>query len=518
MNPPMDDIDLKPEKLEEQKDSSGPLFHCDLCDTDIVHKIAQAFLPGLASACIDNTTGGLFKSPVSVAVDIRREMVDYLIQRSESFVAESVVLEGGPGVEASENPYDNISDFVDDFVTSKRNFFSRVSGWLLSERREDRIDDLVQEMEINGFWLLSRRSSVAQTLLKNVDFKSVYHCSMSFKSREDLEVHKLQCSFRTLACANEGCDSSFSAGQMDHHDSVCPFKILPCEQNCSNSIMRREMDRHCITVCPMKLVKCPFYSVGCQSTIPQCTIDQHRSENLHSHLLCILQGFHKEASKEDLKERVEELEKSSSSSSAGRLESARDARSLTIAIKDLDAKLGPIVSKTNANPPEDDVVTTTDTDLELVVDEKDSTGGSPIKKVVESPRKNDDSKEEELPTKMSAESQTNNEEVVVDNTIFIQESLKEPSSPLPLPLPLHIEEKDQQQHSPTKVEVQMANEEVVVVEEHSEKKTESAPQNEVSSSKSPHGNEHVQQSNRLVAVESPNRQNLLSSEVDDFKD
>ncbi|XP_051149632.1 uncharacterized protein LOC127264218 [Andrographis paniculata] len=341
MSSPTDDIDLKPEKMEEEKE--GGAFHCDLYDMDIVHKIAQEFLPGLGSACIDNTTGGLFSSPASVAVEIRREMVDYLVQRSETFVAESVVLEAGPNEDITKDPYDIISDFIDDFASSKRNFFSRVSGWLLSERREDKIDDFVQEMEINGFWLLNRRESIAQTLLKNVDFKNLYHCIMSFKTEEELEEHKSKCSFRTMMCASEGCNSIFSAAQQDHHDSICPFKILKCEQNCSESIMRREMDRHCITICPMKLVKCPFYSVGCHSSIPQSTVGQHRLEDLSCHLLYVQQVVHKEASEDDLKERVEELIKLSS---PGQLAAARDARSLTYAIKDLEAKLGPLKVKT----------------------------------------------------------------------------------------------------------------------------------------------------------------------------
>ncbi|KAH6757300.1 TRAF-like superfamily protein [Perilla frutescens var. hirtella] len=368
MDPPTEGIELQPEKLEEEKEG-GPLCQCDFCDADIVDKIAQSFIPGLASACIDNTTGGLFKTPATVAVDIRKEMVDYLIQRSENFVAESVVLEGGADVEVSVDPYDVISDFVDDFVHSKRNFFSRVSGWLLSEKREDWIDDLVQEMEMNGFWLLNRRSIVAQTLLKNLDFRNTYHCNMNFKSPEDLEKHKLNCGFRTLSCTNEGCDSSFSAAQMDHHDSTCPFKMLPCEQNCPDIIMRREMDRHCITTCPMKLVKCPFYSVGCQSTVPQRKIEQHRSENLPSHVLYVLQVSHKEASPEDLKERVQELEKIAS---PGRLVSARDARSLTYVIKDLEAKLGPLKVKTN---------TKCDDEIDNSVDEKEEKTDAPAKHV-----------------------------------------------------------------------------------------------------------------------------------------
>ncbi|KAL7118050.1 hypothetical protein ACP275_03G111200 [Erythranthe tilingii] len=361
MNPPTDDLDFKPEKLGEEKEG-GAQFHCDLYDTDLVYKTAQELLPGLASACVDNTTGGLFRNPASVAVDIRREMVDYLIQRSENYVAESVVvLEGGANAEMSDDPYDIISDFIDDFASSKRNFFSKVSGWLLSERREDRIDDFVQEMEINGFWLLNRRESVAQTLLKNVDFKNIHHCSMNFKSAEDVEEHKLSCGFRTMICTNEGCNARFTAAQSDQHDSVCPFKILQCEQKCEDFIMRREMDRHCITVCPMKLVKCPFYSVGCHSSVPQCKTEQHRSEDLSSHLLYVLHVSHKEASTDDLKIRVEELIQISS---PGQLALARDARSLTFAIRPLEAKLGPLKINTTAKSIDEVKELTTDKDEE----------------------------------------------------------------------------------------------------------------------------------------------------------
>ncbi|PIN20214.1 homogentisate solanesyltransferase [Handroanthus impetiginosus] len=336
-------------------------------------------------------------------------MVDYLIKRSENFVAESVVLDGGPNEEVSEDPYDIISDFVDDFASTKRNFLSRLSGWLLSDTREDKIDDFVREMEINGFWLLNRRESVAQTLLKNVDFKNIYHCNMSFKSLEDLEEHKLDCGFRTMICTNEGCDSRFSAAQGDHHDSICPFKILKCEQNCPATIMRREMDRHCITICPMKLVKCPFYSVGCHSSIPQCTIEQHRSENLRSHLVYILQAVHKEASAEDLKERVEELIKLSS---PGKLAVVRDARALTFMIKDLDAKLGPLKIKTTQKS-SDEVRDSTDK-------KEESAGGSPTDQVkfeespkaktesVNSPSRSSDSKNDSSQEKeKSVESLTN---------------------------------------------------------------------------------------------------------------
>ncbi|KAJ0088980.1 hypothetical protein Patl1_32882 [Pistacia atlantica] len=290
-----------------------------------------------STACVDNTTGDIFKTPGTVAVDIRTEMVQYLTQRSESFVAESVILEGEEG-EASDHPFDIISDFVDDFASLKRNLFSRVSGWLLSDKREDKIDDFVQEMEISGFWPTERREAIAQTLLKNVDFKNMFHCDMKFSTMEELTEHVPNCGFKSMLCENEGCNAIFSASQLEHHDSVCPFKIIPCEQKCSDSLMRRAMDRHCITVCPMKLVNCPFYAVGCKTPIPQCMIEHHRQENLNSHFLYILQIIHKEVSVGDLEKRIEQLKQAS----LDRFMKAPDIRSLTFAIKNVEATLGPL--------------------------------------------------------------------------------------------------------------------------------------------------------------------------------
>lgn len=300
------DWDLRPEKIEDEKEGSS-LFHCDLFDTEVVHKLAQMLLPGLATACVDNTSGDLFKTPGSVSADLRKEMIDFLTQRSESFVAEYVILKGDPEGEVSDHPLDIISYFVDDYVSSKRNLFSRVSGWLLSESREDKIDDFVEEMEMDGFWLLDKRETLARTLLKNVDLKNLFHCTMKFNSEQELANHVHHCSFRSMVCQNQGCDARFCVSHLEKHDSTCPFKIIPCEQNCSDSIMRREMDRHCITVCPMKLINCPFYAVGCRSTIAQCMIGEHCSDDLYSHLLYILKGFYRKASEEDLKQRVEQI-------------------------------------------------------------------------------------------------------------------------------------------------------------------------------------------------------------------
>lgn len=336
--PPTTDVDLEPRKIEPEKEK-GPWFHCDFCDTELVHKLTEVFLPALACACVDNTTGDPFKTPGSVAVDLRKEMIDFVTQKSESFVAESVILEGSTDEQVLDHPFDIISSFIDEFVNTKRNLLSQVSGWLLSDKREDKIDDFVQEMEMNGFWSIDRRETLAKTLVKNVDFKSSFHCSMSFNSALDLANHVDGCTFRPVFCQNEGCDARFCAGHLEEHDSTCDFKIVPCEQKCTDSIMRREMDRHCITVCPMKLVNCPFYGVGCRSSIAQSMIGKHCSDDIESHLLVMLKGVHQGVSDEDLRRLVEQIVQAASSS---KLAEARDVRSFKNIVKDLEVKLRPL--------------------------------------------------------------------------------------------------------------------------------------------------------------------------------
>ncbi|WVY95998.1 hypothetical protein V8G54_028149 [Vigna mungo] len=336
MELPSNNLDVGPRQIEHEKDE-GPLLHCDFCDIEVVHKLAQMFMPALGCACVDNTTGDPFKTPGFVAVDLRKEMIEFVTQKSELFVAESIISEDVPDGEALEHPFDIICFFVDEFVNSKRNLLSQFSGWLLSDKREDKIDDFVQEMEKNGFWPLDRRETLAKDLLKNVDFKSSFHCGMSFKSGEDLANHVDACNFRSVVCQNDGCNDRFSAGQLKEHDSTCDFKIVPCEQKCTANILRRDMDRHCITVCPLKLVDCPFSAVGCRSTIGQSMIRKHCSDDVESHLLLILKGIHQQASDKDLQRRVEQIVQTSSRS---KLAEAKDVRSFKSIVKDLEVKLG----------------------------------------------------------------------------------------------------------------------------------------------------------------------------------
>ncbi|CAH1436913.1 unnamed protein product [Lactuca virosa] len=349
MDPPATvSVESKPEsKPDESKPNNPKSYDCGLCDTEVVYKIAQELLPGLASACVDNTTGGLFKNAGTVAVDMRKEMSDYLTQRSETYVAEFLLSENTPVLETSEHPYDIIITLIDDFAASKRNMFSRVSEWVSSDGREDRIDDFVQEMEINGFWLLARRECIASILLKNVDYKNSFHCNVACGSEEEICKHRLECKFRGMDCVNEGCTTRYCAAQKENHEAICPFMILACEQKCPDFVMRREMDRHCVTICPMKLVNCAFYTVGCKSCIPKCDVQKHNTDDLSGHLLLIIRTAHKEANENDLKHRVEQIR---SLTNTEKLARARDARALTFLIKDAEAKLGPLESKANSSP------------------------------------------------------------------------------------------------------------------------------------------------------------------------
>ncbi|WOL14321.1 hypothetical protein Cni_G23101 [Canna indica] len=331
----MDALESDPGPVKE----NGASYQCNYCDKELTRKIAQILLFGLATACVDNTTG-LFKGPASVAVITRKEMIEYLTQRSQMYIAEAA-LEGDGNVasleEFSDDPTETVSILVDEFASSKRNLFGRVSGWLSSEGREEKIDDFMQEMETNSFWPADRREAIAAILLRNLDLKSTFHCSMKFDSAEQLTEHKSQCRLRTLNCMNNGCKAKFSAIQAEKHDSECPFKIIPCEQMCSESVMRWEMDRHCVTVCAMKLVNCPFFQVGCESAFPQCNLEKHCSEFLQSHLMYVLRMIHKqEASMEELRQRVQLLEKSHS---LNELSEALDVRSLTLVIKEQEAKM-----------------------------------------------------------------------------------------------------------------------------------------------------------------------------------
>lgn len=212
-----------------------------------------------------------------------------------------------------------------------------MSGWILSDSREDKIDDFVQEMELTNFWSIDRREAISDELIKNLDFKKKFHCGKYFDTEAELNSHVVKCEFRPAKCGNEGCKVVYSKMHEDEHDGVCAYKVLECEQKCGEMILRREMDRHCITVCRMKMVNCPFYQVGCGSAFPGCFVMKHCNEFLKQHLVLLMKVKNEMGLGEnEIKERADKLEKSEFRSE---LSEAYDVRRLTQAIKKVEEKL-----------------------------------------------------------------------------------------------------------------------------------------------------------------------------------
>ncbi|XP_006647484.1 uncharacterized protein LOC102701141 [Oryza brachyantha] len=315
-------------------------LQCNLCDSEVVHSMTEILLRGLATASVDSTTGDIFKNPSSVAVGMKAELAEYLIQRSTMLVGEAV--DGGEDhseelIKASSAPTEFLSDLIDGFVAPKRNLLSHVSGFLSSESRLNKIKDFIHKMEAEDCWALDGRESTAGTILKSIDMKCTFHCPERFDTQDKLAKHRSMCRFRIVNCQNDGCIASFSANHIERHDSVCLFKALPCEQLCEQHVMRCEMDMHCASVCPMKLVNCPFYQVGCETAFPQCVLNKHCSELLQTHLLYILQlTTRQEASVNDMNQRLHLLEKAQS---LNELSGALDVRTLTLTTKEQEAKI-----------------------------------------------------------------------------------------------------------------------------------------------------------------------------------
>ncbi|KAJ6845461.1 TNF receptor-associated factor family protein [Iris pallida] len=254
-----------------------PSFLCPHSDSELVRRLAQLLLPGLAAACVDSTTGDPFRSPGSVAVDLRRDLIDlHLLPLSQTFVPDTLSLLStlpsdeppDPDLPDLDSPSDILSYLLDQFASSRRTVLGRVSTWLLSDSREDKIDDFVQDLELTNFWKLDRRESVADAVLKNLDYKNKHHCNDSFCNKRDLDDHVRLCPFRPVECTSDGCKVRFCKMRQEKHDAACLYKVLDCEQGCGARVVRREMDRHCVTVCGRRMANCPFYQVGCQSALP----------------------------------------------------------------------------------------------------------------------------------------------------------------------------------------------------------------------------------------------------------
>jgi homogentisate solanesyltransferase len=305
---------------EEDTLQTRTLLPCPNCDVQVVHKLAQLLLPGLAAACVDST---LRNPSSSLAVQLRAELVQYITDRSNSppeFPAETG--DDDPLADRDDDPGDTLATFLDDFAGSKRSIVVSISGWLPylggEDGRDDRIDDLVQEMEASRFWPIERREAVARDLLRGLDVVVAgdgrFRCRDELDTEEKLADHVAgRCRFRPVRCRNQvqGCTAEVSACRAEEHDEACGFKLLPCEQGCGLGVARRQMDRHCVTACPMKLENCPFYQLGCESAFPACNLGSHCEQFVGTHLRLLLGHNQSIAHRQDLdlEERLARLEK-----------------------------------------------------------------------------------------------------------------------------------------------------------------------------------------------------------------
>jgi homogentisate solanesyltransferase len=252
-----------------------------------VNRLSHALLVALAAACVEKTSGTLSQR-VSVLPGVKKEMLEYLNQQSQTYANSSSSSQRSNSLQVTY-PTNIVKNMLETFIKSKRNMFSRVSGIVIDAHKDEKIDDFVHELDQTDMWLAGRREVLAKALLKRIDQKKTYHCGMRFEIEDELAKHKTSCVLRPMTCPNEGCSDVFSALHADAHDASCVYKLLPCFLECESSVQRKEMEKHCATVCPMKKIKCPYHTVGCPHVMAQGLLESHCTEYVGQHLLEILQ-------------------------------------------------------------------------------------------------------------------------------------------------------------------------------------------------------------------------------------
>lgn len=267
--------------------SSPQILECSYYDVEEVDRLSQALLVALASACVEKTSG-TFSPRAGVVPEVKKEMLEYLNQQSEAYANGGSSLQGFK-LELVAYPTQIVKDMLENFIKSKRNMFSRVSGIVIDAHKDDKINDFVHELDQTGVWLAGRREVVAKALLKRIDRRKTCHCEMKFDSEKELAEHQINCAFRPVSCSNKGCDAVYSATHAEAHDASCDYKLFPCYLECESSVQRKEMANHCATVCPMKKMKCPYHSVGCLHFMAQGLLESHCTEYMGEHLLETLQ-------------------------------------------------------------------------------------------------------------------------------------------------------------------------------------------------------------------------------------
>eukprot|EP00249_Psilotum_nudum_P011845 c23418_g1_i1 orf=116-1261(+) len=320
---------------DAQQSGRSVLLACGYFDVEQLRLMSRMLLNTLGTACVEKTYGDLLNSPASVVGNVKKEMLDYLYEQIEAFATESASFQAS---DAFPGPIEVARAMLDDFVYSQRNLLNKLCSRVVNtEKKEDRAEDFIQELEKSGAWSADRREDLARAIFRRLDCRQAFTCDLKFGSSEKLAEHESKCPLRPLTCANEGCSKVFSARHNETHDATCPFKRVPCELKCKALVIRGEMDKHCITVCPMKPVNCPFYHMGCINSLPQGMLEQHLTEFVGFHLLCVRQSLQKqEDSVANVTQRALLLEKALSISQRSE---AVDIGTLSLTIREQDAKI-----------------------------------------------------------------------------------------------------------------------------------------------------------------------------------
>ena len=69
---------------ERQEPSSPRPLECGFYDVEEVNRLTEALLVALAAACVEKTSG-TFSQRAAVVPDVKKDMLEYLNQQSESY-------------------------------------------------------------------------------------------------------------------------------------------------------------------------------------------------------------------------------------------------------------------------------------------------------------------------------------------------------------------------------------------------------------------------------------------------
>ena len=102
-----------------------------------------------------------------------------------------------------------------------------------------------------------------------------------------------------VRCAHfkDGCEWMGQIRDLIVHLSTCKFHPISCPNTCGTPTFQRQNLVQHLSICPKEHVRCPFSSVGCSDVMERTELLVHKKDNIHQHLLKILQKTNQVSSK-----------------------------------------------------------------------------------------------------------------------------------------------------------------------------------------------------------------------------